>query len=107
MESNQTYVERLQLVISHLHKCDSKHVCTTHVTELFRGRLVWEGDVETFQITGHPKAQRCYAWSHVAGQADDDERFVTVLEISPVDSPQNAVKVAIASEVRDAKKRVA
>jgi hypothetical protein len=37
------------------------------------------------------------------GKDDTGERFVTVLEIPPVDSPQTAIKVAIAAEVRGKK----
>ena len=69
--------------------------------EVFRGETVWEGDVEVFDLTGHPKAKRCYAWSHVDGADDDDERFVAVLEIPPVESPVTAVRLQI---VADAKK---
>jgi len=56
--------------------------------------------VEVFDITGHPKAKRAYGWSHKAGKDDQEERFVTVLEIPPVVSPETAVKVAIAAEVK-------
>jgi hypothetical protein len=40
---------------------------------------------------------------HKDGEDDTEERFVTVLEIPPVDSPQSAVKVAIAAEVKGKK----
>ena len=43
---------------------------------------------------GHPKAKRCYAWSFTEGK---QTRFVTVLEIPPVESAQTAVRAAIAS----------
>jgi len=52
---------------------------------------------------GHPRAKRAYGWSHRAGKDDQDERFVTVLEIPPVTSPETAVKVAIAAEVKGKK----
>jgi len=70
------------------------------VHEVFRGQTVWRGDVEVFDLTGHPKAKRCHAWSHREGPNDQGERFVTVLELPPVDSPQSAVKVAIADQIR-------
>jgi hypothetical protein len=59
--------------------------------------------VEVFTVTGHPKVKHCYAWSHRDGKDDKDERFVAVLGLPPVDSPQSAVKVAIASEVKSKK----
>jgi len=43
------------------------------------------------------------AWSHRAGRDDSDERFVAVLEIPAVTSPETAVKVAIAAEVKSRK----
>jgi hypothetical protein len=73
------------------------------VHEVFRGQTVWRGKVEVFDLTGHPKAQRCYAWSHREGPNEQGERFVTVLEIPPVINPQSAVKVAIAAETRTKK----
>ena len=74
-------------------------------TQLHGGLFAHSSNVEVFDLTGHKKAKRAYAWSHVAGRDDSDERFVAVLEIPPVDSPQAAVKVAIAHEVREAKKK--
>ena len=55
-------------------------------------------------IAGHPKATKCYGWSHAEGENDEGERFVTVLEIPPVDSPVTAVRASI---VADGKKRKA
>jgi len=63
-------------------------------------KLIWQGEVEVFDLTGHPKAKRAYAWSHRAGKDDSDERFVAVLEIPPITSPETAVKVVIAAEVK-------
>jgi len=60
------------------------------------------GDVEVFDLTDHPKAKRAYAWSHIDGKDDQDERFVAVLEIPPVKSAETAVRVQI---VKDAKQR--
>jgi len=51
-------------------------------------------------LTGHQKAKRCYGWSHPEGDDNKGERFVTVLEIPPVVSPQTAVKISIANDVR-------
>ena len=90
-------------MIFHLHKSDSQHVESVPVEEIFDGRLIWKGIVEVFTLTSHPKVKRAYAWSHKAGKDDSDERFVAVLEIPPVTSPETAVKVAIVAEVRDKK----
>jgi len=86
------------MVIHQLHGCDSKHVETVPVHEVFRGKTVWQGDVEVFDLIGHPKAKRCFAWSHMEGPDDTGERFVAVLEIPPVESPETAVRAAILSD---------
>ncbi len=100
--ANKEHIERLQLTIAHLHGCDSKHLESVPVHEVFRGQTVWKGVVEVFALSGHAKAQRAYAWSHKEGKNDEGERIVTVLEIPPVVDPVTAVRVSI---VADGKKR--
>jgi hypothetical protein len=102
---DEIYIERLTLAVNHLHGCDSKHIESVPVEEVYEGKTVWQGIVEVFSLQGHPKAKRAYAWSHVHGAKDDDERFVAVLGLPPVTSPATAVKVAIASEVRTAQRK--
>ncbi len=101
--ANKDYIERLRQAILHLHQADSVHVESVPVHEVFRGKTAWKGVVEVFDLKGHPKAKRAYAWSHRDGRHGQDERFVAVLEIPPVDSPQTAVKVAIAAEAKGKK----
>jgi hypothetical protein len=98
--NNRVYLERLQLAVEHLHKCKAVHSATVPVHEVFRGQTVWQGDVEVFDLIGHPKAKRAYAWSHLDGPKDERERFVAVLEVPPVESAETAVRVQI---VKDAK----
>jgi hypothetical protein len=52
----------------------------------------------------HPKAKRDFGWSHPDGEDNKTERFVTVLEIPPVVSPETAVKMAIYSDIKKARK---
>jgi len=101
VESKQDYLARVSVAVSHLHKCGATYAQTVPVHEVFRGQTVWQGDVEVFDLHGHPKAKRCYAWSHLQGENDQDERFVAVLEIPPVVSAETAVRVQI---VKDFKK---
>jgi hypothetical protein len=100
--NNRVYLERLQLTVEHLHKCKAVHSATVPVHEVFRGETIWQGDVEVFDLTGHPKAKRAYAWCHLDGKNDERERFVAVLEIPPVESAETAVRVQI---VKDAKQQ--
>jgi len=100
VENKQDYIARLQTAVQHLHNCGAVYRETVPVHEVFRGQTVWQGHVEVFDLTGHPKAKRCYAWSHLDGAKDERTRFVAVLEIPPVESAETAVRVQI---VKDAK----
>ena len=102
--ANPEYIESLRAVIGKLHGCDSKHVESVPVHEVFQGQTAWKGIVEVFDITGHPKAKRCYAWSHLDGDKDQSTRYVAVLEIPPVESPQTAVRASILSDIKNAKR---
>ena len=100
--NKQDYLARLQVAVSQLHNCGASHVSTVPVHEVFQGQTVWQGEVEVFDLTGHPKAKRAYAWSHLDKPDDSEERFVAVLEIPPVVSPVTAVRASI---IADKKKR--
>lgn len=104
MANKREYLDRLQLAIQHLHKCGAVWRQTVPVHEVFRGETVWRGRVEVFDLTGHPKAQRCFAWSHPEGPGNRNEKFIAVLAIPPVTGPQEAVKAAIVAENKRAKK---
>ena len=93
----QTDVKRLQKAIKEIRRCDSRHVESVPVVEQFEGQTAWQGTVEVFDLIGHPQATRAYAWSYRDG---DKIKSVTILEIPPVDSPQSAVKVAIAAKAK-------
>lgn len=97
--ANREYIEQLQSVIPHLHACKSSWVDTVPVREVFRGKTVRQGDVEVFDLIGHPKAKRCYAWSY-----DEPEKFITILELPPVKSAHDAVKVGVAYQVKKERK---
>src|SRR5437879_9581174 len=87
----------LKKAIKSTHGWESLHVESVAVKEFFEGRTAWEGTVEVFHLVGHPQAKRAYAWTYRDG---DQNKTVAVLGIPPVDSPQSAVKVAIAAKGR-------
>lgn len=90
------YISDLQTAIKRLHECDSSHIESVPVIETFQGKVVWQGQVEVFSLTGHPKAKRCYAWSHV--QDDKQQRYIAVLELPPVKTALDAVRASIVSQ---------
>ena len=90
-------ITHLRNTVQTTHRCKAEHVKSVPVIEMFWQKVAWDGVVEVFRLTGHPKAKRCYAWSFTEGK---ETRFVTVLEIPPVESAQTAVRAAIASEAK-------
>jgi hypothetical protein len=96
--NKQDYIARVQTAVQHLHNCGAIHRKTVPVHEVFRGQTVWQGNVEVFDLTGHPKAKRCYAWSHLDGPNDERTRYVAVLEIPPVESAKTAVQASILAD---------
>jgi hypothetical protein len=87
------------VVIEHLHGCQAAWLEAVPVEEVYKGKIVWKGNVEIYALTGHPKAKRCYGWSH-----GEPEQFITFLELPPVDSAAAAVKAASAYQGRRARK---
>jgi hypothetical protein len=97
--ARREYIEKLQNVILQRHGCESLWVESLPVHDVFRDQIIWEGFVEMFSLSGHPKAKTAYAW------IDEEERLVgarevveTVLEIPPVDSPLNAVWASMTAD---------
>lgn len=69
------------------------------VKETFQGKTVWEGVVHVFDLAGHPKAARAYAWSSpIEGSAK--RRFFAVLHMGAITGPVEAVRAAIVAEHR-------
>ncbi len=90
--------DALREAIWHMHHCGSVWVESVPVRETFQGQVVWEGEVQVFDMTGHPAARRCYAWSHAT--EGTKRRFYAVLHAPPVDSPIAAVRASIVADAR-------
>ena len=97
---NQDYIHELRNVIRKLHGGDATHVESVPVQESFHGKTIWDGVVEVFDLTGHPTANRVYAWAHETDEPQGQRRHVTVLHLHPAISPQTAVRAAIIQEFR-------
>jgi hypothetical protein len=70
---------------------------TIPLTEQLNGRIVWQGEVEIFDLQGHATAKRCYSFAYTG--ADNQKRYPAVLELSPVDSPRGAVRSILMAQV--------
>jgi len=99
------YIEEIQAVFLKLHGCTAKHIESVPVVEKYQDQIAWQGNVETFELTGHPKANTGYGWGHYVDEEGESRRYVTVLEIPPIVSPQTAVKAAIAAEIMNAREK--
>jgi hypothetical protein len=94
-------IEKLREIIRKEHGLEVNHLESVPVKETFRGETVWDGIVEVFEIIGHPKATRVFAWSHSTDNPKSPVRHVTVLNIHPVLTPLDAVRALILRDYRE------
>ena len=94
------HIEELRQVIHRLHGGKATHIESVSIKETFQGKTVWEGVVEVFDLHGHPKAPRVYAWSHDIDDQKKSKKHVTVLHIAPITSAIEAVRASIIQEFR-------
>lgn len=96
----ELYIEELRNIIRTLYDVESRHLESVSVKETFQGKTVWDGAVEVFELIGHPKASKAYAWAHDTDDPKHPRRHVTVLHIHPITSARDAVRAAIVQEFR-------
>ena len=90
--------ETLKLAIETQHGGSATLAQTVPIHERFQGQPVWEGLVHVFDLEGHPKATRAFAWSSpIEGTK---RRFFAVLQLGAIQSPLDAVRAAIVAEHR-------
>lgn len=94
-----TYLDFISKAVRAQCECVCTHARTVPVKEVFEGKVIWAGDVEVFQLYGHPKAALAYAWGY---PPDNPKTGHVVLGIPPVFAAEDAVKVFIASEIKKA-----
>jgi hypothetical protein len=70
------------------------HVETVWVHETFLGKSVWHGNVEVFLLAGHPRAEKCYAWTQSLGRRSKRVRFFAVLGTTIIKTALDAVRMA-------------
>jgi hypothetical protein len=76
---NPETMEEQKRAILKDHGATASHVESVRIREVL-GRIPWwDGDVEVYEITGHPKAKLCYALSTpVPHRKQQHTRFVTL-----------------------------
>ncbi len=93
------YVEHLRKAISKTFGLDSAHIETVKVVETFRGKVMFNGDVEVFTVTGQSDVARAYAWAEDIATGSNS---TVVLERPPIKTALDAVRAALASAVKRA-----
>ena len=91
-------IEQLQELIRQRHGCDATHIGTAPISEKQGGGIAWQGNMHLFQLHGHQRARRCFAWQHTG--TEDAPRYVALLEHGHVDSARAAVRAAMVDESR-------
>jgi hypothetical protein len=94
--------DQLKQAVESQHGGTATFVQSVPVHEEFKGQVVWDGMVALFDLAGHPKATRAYAWSH-AIDGSTKRKFFAVLGIPPITGPVEAVRAAIVAEARAGK----
>lgn len=89
----------LKLAVESQHGGTATLTQSVPIKETFRGKTVWEGVVHVFELAGHPKATRAYAWSSPI-EGGTKRRLFAVLHIGGIKSPQDAVRAALVAEHR-------
>ena len=93
------HIQNIQRAVERAAGCPVRYVESVLVVECFREHTVFEGVVEVFDLEGHPEAKRAYGWLKWEGE---NAQYTTEMEIPPVDSPNTAVRAALAAEARNA-----
>ncbi len=91
--------DQLKAAIEGMHGGEAMLVQTVPVHETFGADTVWEGLVHVFDLSGHPKATRAYAWSSPI-EGSERRKFYAVLHVPPVVSPVDAVRASIVADHR-------
>jgi hypothetical protein len=75
--------------------CQVKYLNTQPVRLVEDGQITWKGNIEVFQLDGHPEAKIAFGWG--VPTADDKTELVTVIGKPPLETPVQAVKAYLAS----------
>ncbi|MGH6848083.1 MAG: hypothetical protein ACREC0_11795 [Methylocella sp.] len=92
-------LKSLKRAIESQHGGTATMVQSVPIQETYNGQAVWDGTVHVFDLEGHPKATRAYAWSSGI-DGSDKRRFFAVLHTDRINSPIEAVRAAIVAEHR-------
>lgn len=90
-------IDQLQRAIEDQHGGHAALIAVEPIDERYSGQHVWQRHVHAFDLDGHPKATRAYAWSSPI-EGTSKRRFYAVLHLGPIRSARDAVRAAIVAE---------
>lgn len=90
--------EAFERAFKDLYHCAARHLETVPVVETFNGNVIWEGEVEVFNLVGHPETDTGYAWGYSQGGKFE---ITAVLKLPPAISPKTAVQTALIQKNRE------
>jgi hypothetical protein len=78
--------------ISSRYHCKAAWIATVPMDKSFRTGIGPKSVVHVFELSGHKRAKRCYAWTY----EDAGWHYATVLGVPPVINAESAVRAALA-----------
>jgi hypothetical protein len=101
--AGEVSADQLKQAVESQHGGTATYVQTVPVHERHGDQTVWNGVVAIFDLAGHPKATRAYAWSAPVDDNSTKRRFFAVLHTPQIVGPVEAVRAAIVAEARAGK----
>jgi hypothetical protein len=86
-------IDALRQAIRRKHRCVAVHFRTVPVRLEFKGKVLWDGEVEEFHLSNCSAARKCYAWIRPNGGR---ARQVLISATETVNSPRKAVEKHVA-----------
>jgi hypothetical protein len=87
--------DQLRQAIERQHGGMAKLAYLSHARDLHARELVWDGEVHVFDLQGHPKATRAYAWSSPV-EGSYKRRFDAVLHLGGIRPAIDAIRAIVA-----------
>jgi len=89
------YILNLTEAIARMHDCSVSHSDTATVIEKVGDETAFNGQIEIFDIEGHPQANKAFGWAWE--DSSGEVQYIGILNVPPIDSPREAVQAAIVS----------
>jgi hypothetical protein len=85
---------KLKWAVESAYDCSAKLAGKVTVHEKRNGSTIWYGFVYIFDLIGHPKAYRAYAWS-IDAFMGHEMQLMTVLQQGQILTPEDAIRAVL------------